>query len=79
MKDATAASGGRATCATMSSRLHMGKQLKDLELHQRLLAPLGIVDFMSVAATEPPESALVEARRLPRRRAAAGGDGREAR
>jgi DNA-binding CsgD family transcriptional regulator len=55
MKDATAASGGRATCATMSSRLQMGKQLKDLEIHQRFLAPLGIVDFMSVAATDPPD------------------------
>jgi DNA-binding CsgD family transcriptional regulator len=55
IKEATAASGGRATCATMSSRLQMGKQLKDLEIHQRFLAPLGIVDFMSVAATEPPD------------------------
>ena len=53
MKDATAASGGRATCATMSSRLQMGKHVRDLEIHQRFLAPLGIVDFMSVAATEP--------------------------
>ncbi|HEY1957591.1 MAG TPA: LuxR C-terminal-related transcriptional regulator [Polyangiaceae bacterium] len=53
MKDATAASGGRATCATMSSRLQMGKHVRDLEIHQRFLAPLGIADFMSVAATEP--------------------------
>src|SRR6185312_26064 len=53
IKDATAATGGRATCATMSSRLQMGKHVRDLEIHQRFLAPLGIVDFMSVAATEP--------------------------
>jgi DNA-binding CsgD family transcriptional regulator len=53
MKDATAATGGRATCATMSSRLQMGKHVRDLEIHQKFLAPLGIVDFMSVAATEP--------------------------
>ncbi len=54
IKDATAAIGGRATCATMSSRLQMGKQMRELDVHQRFLAPLGIVDFMSVAATEPP-------------------------
>jgi DNA-binding CsgD family transcriptional regulator len=54
IKDATAAVGGRATCATMSSRLQMGKHVRDLEIHQRFLAPLGIADFMSVAATEPP-------------------------
>ncbi len=53
IKDVTAASGGRATCATMSSRLQMGKHVRDLAIHQRFLAPLGIVDFMSVAATEP--------------------------
>jgi DNA-binding CsgD family transcriptional regulator len=53
IKDATAAVGGRATCATMSSRLQMGKHMRDLDVHQRFLAPLGIVDFMSVAATEP--------------------------
>jgi DNA-binding CsgD family transcriptional regulator len=53
IKDATAAVGGRATCATMSSRLQMGKQMRELDVHQRFLAPLGIVDFMSVAATEP--------------------------
>ena len=51
IKDATAAVGGRATCATMSSRLQMGKQMRELDVHQRFLAPLGIVDFMSVAAT----------------------------
>ncbi len=55
MKDATAATGGRATCATMSSRLQMGKHVRDLEIHQKFLAPLGIEDFMSVAATEPPD------------------------
>ena len=53
IKDVTAASGGRATCATMSSRLQMGKHVRDLAIHQRFLAPLGIADFMSVAATEP--------------------------
>ena len=57
IKDATAAVGGRATCATMSSRLQMGKHIRDLEIHQRFLAPLGIVDFMSVAATEPATAA----------------------
>jgi len=54
IKDATAAVGGRATCSTMSSRLQMGKRVRELDMHQRFLAPLGIVDFMSVAATEPP-------------------------
>jgi len=53
IKDATAAVGGRATCATMSSRLKMGNHVRDLDLHQKFLAPLGIVDFMSVAATDP--------------------------
>lgn len=53
IKDVTAAAGGRATCATMSSRLQMGKHVRDLDVHQRFLAPLGIADFMSVAATEP--------------------------
>lgn len=53
IKEATAAVGGRATCATMSSRLKMGKHVRDSDIHQRFLAPLGIVDFMSVAATEP--------------------------
>jgi len=57
IKDATAAVGGRATCATMSSRLKMGKHVRELDVHQRFLAPLGIVDFISVAATEPAATA----------------------
>ncbi|HSQ66601.1 MAG TPA: helix-turn-helix transcriptional regulator [Polyangiaceae bacterium] len=53
IKEATAATGGRATCATMSSRLKVGNHIREIDVHQRFLAPLGIVDFMSVAATEP--------------------------
>ncbi len=53
VKEVTGAIGGRATCATMSSRLRMGKKVRELDIHQRFLAPLGIADFMSVAATEP--------------------------
>ncbi len=53
IKEATAAVSGRATCSTMSGRLRMGRRVQELEVHQRFLAPLGIVDFLSVAATDP--------------------------
>lgn len=39
------------SCATMSDRLGLGENLVDLPLHRSCLAPLGIADFLAVAAT----------------------------
>jgi DNA-binding CsgD family transcriptional regulator len=39
------------SCSTMSDRLGLGASVVDLPLHREVLGPLGIADFLGVAAT----------------------------
>jgi DNA-binding CsgD family transcriptional regulator len=42
-----------ALCATLSERFHVGRRVLDEPLAREVLAPLGVVDFVSVSATDP--------------------------
>ena len=64
------------SCATLSQRLGLGARLAKEPLYRELLAPIGVGDFLSVAATDPSgDGCLVGAplpsiRRVPRQDAA---------
>ena len=53
------------TCSTMSARLRLGARMLQHPAHQTFLAPLGIVDFLGVAATEPTGSGCLVGAPLP--------------
>ncbi len=42
-----------AMSATLSERFGIGRRVLDEPLHRELLAPLGVLDFVSVSATDP--------------------------
>jgi DNA-binding CsgD family transcriptional regulator len=55
-----------SSCTTMSEQLGMGERLVEYPLHQQVLAPIGIMDFLSVSATDPTGSGCLIGAPLPR-------------
>jgi DNA-binding CsgD family transcriptional regulator len=54
------------SCTTMSERLGLGERVVDLPLHRSTLAPLGIADFLGVAATSASGTGCLVGAPLPR-------------
>jgi DNA-binding NarL/FixJ family response regulator len=54
------------SCATLSERLGFGPAVVDVPLHRELLAPLGVMDFLSIAATDPDGVGCLVGAPLPR-------------